>query len=248
MGVRRAATDMSVIRILTANLCNGQADPAALIDLIEHLQVDVVCVQELRPRLAKPISQVLAHGQLGAHPYHRELGIACRYEAEVKQFPLPRRPGWVARLSPAHWPQLHSPIEIVNVHIMAPHMRPYARSLSLRRGQLAGLLHFLAQEPDVPRAILGDFNASPLWPLYRRLASRFTDAATAVVHKTKRPRPTWPHIPALRLNGLFRIDHCFLSRLSASRVEVIPISGSDHLGLYVEVMQFRNMLNHGNID
>jgi len=237
MGAGPAAEGLNVIRILTANLCNGRADAAALIALIAHLQVDVVCVQELRPRLATVLSQVLPHGQLGTQRYHRELGIACRYEAEVGQFPLPKRPGWVARLSPAHWPQLRTPIDIVNVHMKAPHMRPYARSLALRRGQLSGLLHFLAREPHIPRAILGDFNASPLWPVYRRLASRFTDAAAAVADGHGKPHPTWPHLPALGLKGLIRIDHCFLSHLSALEVQVVPIAGSDHLGLCVDIIQ-----------
>lgn len=237
MGVGPAAKSPNVIRILTANLGNGRADAAALIALIAHLQVDVVCVQELRPRLATALSQALPHGQLGTHRYHRELGIACRYEAAVVQFPLPKRPGWVARLSPAHWPQLRTPIDIVNVHMMAPHMWPYTHSLALRRGQLSGLLRFLAQDPDIPRAILGDFNASPLWPVYRRLASRFTDAAVAVAGGHGRPHPTWPHLPALGLKGLIRIDHCFLSRLLALDVQVVPILGSDHLGLCVDVIQ-----------
>ncbi len=238
MGVGPTAEGMHVIRILTANLCDGRADPSALVALIQHLQVDVVCVQELRPKLAKMLSQAFPHGRLGTHPYHRDLGIACRYNTEVGQFPLPRRAGWVARLSPAHWPQLCVPIEIVNVHMMAPHMRPYARSLSLRRGQLSGLLNFLARNSGIPRAILGDFNASPLWPLYRRLASRFTDAAATVArgHK-RRPRPTWPYLPALGLKGLIRIDHCFLSHLSALDAQVVPIPGSDHLGLCVDVIE-----------
>ncbi|ETX09024.1 MAG: hypothetical protein ETSY2_01935, partial [Candidatus Entotheonella gemina] len=141
------------------------------------------------------------------------------------------------RLSPAHWPQLRTPIEIVNVHIMAPHKLPYARSLAMRRGQLSGLLNVLAQEPGIPRAILGDFNAAPLWPLYRRLASRFTDAAVAVARGHGKPRPTWPHLPALGLKGLIRIDHCFLSHLSALHVQVVPIPGSDHLGLCADVVQ-----------
>ncbi len=236
MGIEPAAKDPHIIRVLTANLCSGRADAGALIDLIDRLQVDVVCAQELKPQLARALSQALPHGQLGTHRAYRELGIACRYEAEVKQFPLPRRSGWAAHLSPAHWPQLRAAIEIVNVHIMAPHMRPIARSLALRRSQLAGLLNVLSQEPGIPRAILGDFNASPLWPLYRRLASQFTDAAVAASRGRRRPRPTWPHCPELGIQGLIRIDHCFLSHLSAREVQVVPILGSDHLGLCVDLI------------
>jgi len=52
-----------------------------------------------------------------------------------------------------------------------------------------------------------------------------------------KPRPTWPHLPALGFKGLLRIDHCFVSRLCALRVQVVPIAGSDHLGLCVDVAQ-----------
>ena len=150
--------DARAIRILTANLCRGRADASALSALIERLQVDVVCAQELRPWLVAALPQ----GRLGANHRRRDVGIACRYGAEVVELPLPRRSGWAARLSPTAWPQLHTPIDIVSAHIMAPHMRPYSLNRSVRRGQLAGLLDFLAREPDVPKAILGDLNASPI--------------------------------------------------------------------------------------
>ncbi len=225
------------IRILTANLFGGRADADALVELIERLRVDVACVQELSPQLADAISQVLPEGRLGSDRWakNRGLGIACRRRAEIDHFPLPKRDGWTARLSPEDWDQLQAPVEIVNVHIIAPHALPYFPRRATRRGQLAHLLRFLDREPHVPRAILGDFNASPIWPLYRRLASRLTDAAAAVATENSGPRPTWPHLPILGIRGLIRIDHCFLSGLSALSVQVVPIRGSDHLGLCVDV-------------
>ena len=139
----------------------------------------------------------------------------------------------MARLSPASWSQLREPIEIVNVHIMGPHTWPYFPRRHTRRGQLAGLLRWLEREPQRPRAVLGDFNSSPIWPLYRSLVARLTDAAT-VRQGSDRCR-TWPHVPALGLAGLIRIDHCFLSNLTARDVQAVPIPGSDHLGLCVDV-------------
>ncbi len=139
----------------------------------------------------------------------------------------------MARLSPEDWRQLRAPIEIVNVHVIAPRAWPYFPRRQTRRDQLAQLLSFLGEAPDMPRAILGDFNASPIWPSYRRLASRLTDAAKVVAQKESGPRPTWPHLPVLGIRGLIRIDHCFLSGLSAQNARVVPIRGSDHLGLCV---------------
>ncbi len=104
-----------------------------------------------------------------------------------------------------------------------------------RRGQLQQLLSFLDEQPLLPKAILGDFNSSPIWPVYRRLAARLTDAAAAVAPDSG-PRPTWPHFPWLGIRGLIRIDHCFLTTgLSALSARVVPVRGSDHLGLCVDV-------------
>ncbi len=223
------------IRILTANLCGGRADPVALAAIIDELAVDVVCVQELGPRLAEALAKILPAGKLGPNEVNRGLGIACRQDAEVEQFELPARDGWVARLSPASWSQLSEPIEVVNVHIMGPHTWPYFPRRHTRRGQLAGLLRFLDEQPHVPRAILGDFNASPLWPVYRRLAARLTDSVVASQRSRLRRSPTWPHVPAIGLAGLIRIDHCFLSKLTALSTRALPLPGSDHLGLCVDI-------------
>ena len=219
----------SSLRILSANLRDDRADPGALVSVIEALEVDVACVQELGPRLADALAGVLPEGELGPDAIRRGLGIACRRPAAVERFPLPRRDAWVARLEPASWSQLREPVEIVNVHIMGPHTWPYFPRRHTRRGQLAGLFRLLERAPHIPRAILGDFNASPRWPLYRRMAERLTDAVLA--HGCR----TWPHIPALGVEGLLRIDHCFVSKLMPLDVRAVPIPGSDHLGLCIDL-------------
>jgi endonuclease/exonuclease/phosphatase (EEP) superfamily protein YafD len=181
------------------------------------------------------LAEVLPEGSIEPTRISRGLGIACRHAARVESFPLPKRDGWVARLSPSEWPQLKRPIEIVNVHILGPHTWPYFPSRATRRGQLRGLLEFLDRDPGVPRAILGDFNASPCWSVYRRMAARFTDAAIACAGSGVAPRPTWPHFPSLGVSGLIRIDHCFVSGLTPLHAQVVPIKGSDHFGLCVDL-------------
>jgi endonuclease/exonuclease/phosphatase family metal-dependent hydrolase len=190
-------------------------------------------VQELGKPVANALARALPGGRLGPDEIGRGLGIACRYDARVETFPLPKRDGWVARLSPESWEQIGAPIEIVNVHIMGPHTWPYFPSRDTRRDQLSGLLDFLDRAPETPRAILGDFNSSPIWPLYRRMRTRFTDAALSA--ETGSCDPTWPHVPRIGLRGLLRIDHCFVSRLTALAARVVAIPGSDHLGLCVDV-------------
>jgi len=223
------------LRILTANLLGGRADPAALVDLVERMQIDVVCVQESTPDLAEALAEVLPAGGIESGPISRGLGIAARRPVEIETFPLPKRGGFVARLDPSHWSDLDHAIQIVNVHIMAPQTWPYFPNRHTRHGQMNGLLEFLDRAPQTPRAILGDFNASPLWPVYRRMASRYTDAAAACAGRGASPRATWPNLSAVGLGALIRIDHCFVSRLTPLRTQVVPIEGSDHCGLCVDL-------------
>ena len=217
------------LRVLTLNLFDGRARTDALLDALETLAVDVLCVQELGPRLAGAIAEVLPGGRLAPDASHRGLGIACRHETEVTSFPVPFRNGLAARLLPGTWSQVAAPTEIACVHISGPHTWPYFPAKHTRRSQLRALLAHLDREPDLPRAVLGDFNASPLWPVYRRMARRLSDAARA------NPRPTWPHVPSRGLRGLIRIDHCFVQGLEVRGTQVVPVAGTDHLGLCVDL-------------
>ena len=84
-----------------------------------------------------------------------------------------------------------------------------------------------------PRAIVGDFNATPWWPAYRAIAAHYRDAAGDL---PGRPPRTWPNLSAVGLPGLLRIDHCFVSGMRAERSERIPLPGSDHYGLCVDLV------------
>ena len=169
-----------MLRLFTANLLRGRADPAALADQLAGLGVDVACFQELGVRQAEAIARVLPHGKLdpsavGAPDYHG-MGIAARRPLDVHHLPLPDRDARVARLSPADWPGLGLPLEVVNVHVQAPHTFAQWRALALRRAQTSGLCAHLDATPRLRRVVAGDFNATPLWPVYRALAARLSDS------------------------------------------------------------------------
>ncbi len=223
-----------MIRILSCNLYRGQADPSALAEAIEGHAVDIVCAQELSDELAGRLSALLPHGDVVQEQALRGNGIACRYPVETRRIPIQQRSGCVARLSTEDWPGLARSIEILNVHIAAPHYWPYFPSRVRRHAQLETLFADRGRAGDVPHAILGDFNASPAWPVYRRVAARYRDAALTA-GDASRAGNTWPRLGWLGLRGLLRIDHCFLHRLDAISVHTIDIPGSDHLGLLVEL-------------
>ncbi|MEN8159555.1 MAG: endonuclease/exonuclease/phosphatase family protein [Myxococcota bacterium] len=218
-----------MLRLISANLKHGGADPGALRDLIERENAAVVAVQELGPALAEVLGALLPHGKLEPTPDGLGLGVALRRPAEVERLPLPGRDARVARLETEDWPELDQRIEILNVHIAAPHTRDWHH----RGGQLAALETYLGRAPG-PRALVGDLNATPLWPVYRRLAARLDDAARLVASRQGRaPRRTWG--PTSGAPRLLRIDHVLVDALDVHDLRIAPLPGSDHSAVVVDL-------------
>ena len=82
--------------------------------------------------------------------------------------------------------------------------------------------------------VAGDFNSSPAWPAYRKVATRLTDLVDEwAVAEGREPEPTWGwHVGWPRL---LRIDHLFGSGLRATEVSVVPIAGSDHAAVIADL-------------
>jgi endonuclease/exonuclease/phosphatase family metal-dependent hydrolase len=97
------------------------------------------------------------------------------------------------------------------------------------------LLHDRNKKKAIPQAIFGDFNASPIWTVYKTMAANFVDCVVAANISGEDIKGTWPYIPQLGIRGIIRIDHCFLWKLSANRVQTVEMPGSDHLGLLVDL-------------
>jgi endonuclease/exonuclease/phosphatase family metal-dependent hydrolase len=222
------------LRVLSMNLCNGRAEREALGRKIEELDVDVVAVQELSPGLAGVISELLPHGKLEPTADGLGMGIALRHPGNVERLALRDRDAQVVELGPSEWPDLPDRIELVNVHIQAPHCFPQWRALARRRDQIRSLNAYLRGVPKRRRAVVGDFNATPLWPVYRALASHLEDAAKLHAEVTRsRSARTWA--PWKRAPRLLRIDHAFLRGLTVDRFEVVEVTGSDHGGILADL-------------
>jgi endonuclease/exonuclease/phosphatase family metal-dependent hydrolase len=214
---------------------NGGADPEAFADLVRHSNADVVVVQEISPDQAHALGRVFPHGRLEPARDFTGMGIIVRHPAEFDRLPLACRDARIARLDPAHWPALTVALEIVNVHIASPTWgrHPWSQ-FAYRRAQGRGLLQYLDRTPEQARAVLGDFNATPAWPLYRVIAGRLEDLAlTHARSRGAKAARTW----ARRVGGvpLFRIDHCFGSGVRVDDFQVVAIRGSDHSGLVVDL-------------
>ena len=223
------------VKVLSCNLQSGAADARSLADAIESHAVDVVCAQELSKPLAGTISEILVHGDLSHDQVHRGSGTASRHPVSVGRIATPMRDSWHVALEPEHWSGLDRRMEILNVHISAPHLWPYFPRRVRRSVQLAAVMDYWKRTAETPHAVVGDFNSTPLWAVYRKMASVYADGAL----NSGNPHPaiggTWPYMPGIGIKGLIRIDHCFLWKLSARQVQTIEIAGTDHLGLLVEL-------------
>jgi endonuclease/exonuclease/phosphatase family metal-dependent hydrolase len=225
------------LRVVSANLRNGSVDPVWLRELVQALQADAVALQEADPPHFEALSSELPHGHFEPGKDHTGMGIALRGPAEMSLLPLAWRNAYQARLDPGGWPKLKRPLTILNLHIAAPHVYlPPLYGFILRGRQVRQLeAHFEAAfDSSHGTLVLGDFNATPLWPVYRRIARHFSDAAIAVAQRLGRPvEPTWG-LP----NGrrLLRIDHAFTRGVEPSEFQVVALPNSDHSAIVVDLV------------
>jgi endonuclease/exonuclease/phosphatase family metal-dependent hydrolase len=222
------------LRILSANLLNGGADPQAFRELVSRLAVDVAAVQELSPEQADSLAEVLPHGRLDGASDFTGMGIALRHPAHVERLSQGFRHFYAAQLDPREWPGLRAGLEVIGTHIWAPHEQPFWRTPPRRRLQIRTLESYLDSTPREARVLVGDFNSTPLWPVYRRLARRFRDAAAEVAGKVqKRPERTWAPWPGGP--RLLRIDHAFVKGVTPEDFRVEHVPGSDHWAIVLDV-------------
>jgi endonuclease/exonuclease/phosphatase family metal-dependent hydrolase len=222
------------LRIVSANLWNGNADPAAFADLVAALQADVVAVQELSEEQAEALAAVLPHGLLEPANDYLGMGIALRRPGTVRRLRMPYRDARIAEVQPAGAKNGDDPVEILNVHVRAPHSMVVGWSWISRRGQLRVLERHLDASPARRRVLVGDLNATPIWPVYRRLSSRLSDAAVAAAaQNSHRPQPTWG--PFAWAPRMLRIDHVLVNGLIVNDCRVVRVAGADHSAVVADL-------------
>lgn len=218
------------IRVLSGNLWRGRADPQGLVDLIREYGVDVFAAQELGPENAEAIASELPYGRLEPSQEVLGMGIALRRPADYQRIPLSLRDARRVLLTPSNWPELACPIDLINLHFHAPHALLPFPSWRVRAQQATDLERFLDDHPNEVRLLVGDYNATPHWPLYRRIARQFSDGALAAAQREGRTAlPTWG--PWSGSPRMLRIDHAMVCGLDVENFRVVPIPGSDHSAL-----------------
>lgn len=216
------------IRIMSANLFNGRTRPEALASALDEVEPDVVACQELAPNAAEVIADRFPHGTLEARTDYWGGGIAASREVHVSTVPLQARDGWSAGLDPSAWPELGVSMSVTSVHFTNPIVRPVRTSLDQRRGQLAGSLTHI-EETSGPLVLVGDFNSTPAWPAYRRLAESIEDGVAAIGAHRRTWGP-WSWFPRV-----LRIDHAFVRGARVVSARQVRIAGMDHSALVVDV-------------
>lgn len=218
------------IRVLSLNCWWGRAEPEWVVDLVRRERVDLFAAQELGFEIAEAVADELPFGELVPDAGFAGMGIAARAPIACARIPLGYREAHRAVLDPKDWPGLPRPLDVVGVHIQAPHApRPFP-SIAVRHRQMSRLERFFATEPSEARVVVGDYNATPAWGVYRRMRRLFDDAAILCARREgTRVEPTWG--PTAGSRRLLRIDHAMVRGVEVTGFRVVRVPGSDHSGL-----------------
>ncbi|MGS2614787.1 endonuclease/exonuclease/phosphatase family protein [Micromonospora sp. LZ34] len=226
LGSAQPAAAGLTLRVLTANLLAGAADPRTLVDLVRTHRVDVLAVQEFTPGAQAELDrlgldQLLPHRQLNPQVGTPGSGLYARHpisDGGVRQL----RGGWgFTQAYGTVTPPGSPPVRVESAHPAAPYA---VDQVGYWRDDLAAQPR---ATPDGPLGILaGDFNATlDHAPLRALLATGYVDAADAAgagLTGTWGPYDGDPIPPVT-------IDHVLVDRRIAVRsVRVHPLPGSDH--------------------
>jgi hypothetical protein len=76
---------------MSANLWDGAADPAALVEMVRRLEVDVIALQEVAPGQAHALNAEMPYGTLGSVGDGHTVRIGMRRPGRVHIVPMPGR-------------------------------------------------------------------------------------------------------------------------------------------------------------
>jgi endonuclease/exonuclease/phosphatase family metal-dependent hydrolase len=242
------------IRVITYNIHScvdrkRRVNLKKIADIIGHLKVDIVCLQEVdrqqRTHMARNQAQLLAnHLRMNHHFFPVEkAGLHAFGLAILSRFPLTDgRHSFLPSLYPFLNPRKRGVMRVSIqtpaglIHVINTHLSLFKLE---RRKQLKVLLGkdwFSAIPKDAPLIFCGDLNAGPLSRTYRTLSRLLTDVQKDRHNPRRfRAQPTFHS-----KSPMFRIDHIFVSRHFQTihlEVQNTPDTqmASDHLPLIADL-------------
>ncbi len=210
------------VRTMIVNGHVGEADPAAVVQAVRDHAVDLLVVTELSGLLAHELTAQGLDAQLRPRwvqvPDQAQAGIGLWSRYDV---------GAVEEVAGTAWPALRTRVETGRgaVTLVAGHAVPPLPDVARWRADLRALGD--AARVQGPVVLLGNLNATPWHPEFRRLAGDGLDDAADAAGRGL--RSTWPSgspVPLLPL------DHALVGGgVGAEEVETIPLGGTDHRAL-----------------
>lgn len=233
LGPEKSTVSSVSVRVLTANLSLGQADPRAVVALARDT-ADVLVVQEMTPGLAVAMA---AAGLDGVMPYRaidprtkaNGIGMWSRYPiADSRPLLGSAMPMLSARIGV---PGVAIAPTVLAVHIAAPWVQP----LHYFRDDIARFpttLQEAARNAGAGAVIVaGDLNSTyDMRPFRRLLDDGYRDAAEQAGAGLIRSFPSRSWYPPL-----FGIDHVLVRNCTATAAQTVPVPGSDHRGLFTVI-------------
>jgi len=226
-------TNTVEVRVLTANVYEGAADPKALV-AIARSRADLVVVEELTPGLAESLADEgltseFPYSTVDARPYAAGVGIWSRYPVVRSSRITGYQLGVVSAVIRA--PQAAEDTVVLAAHLVGPWPQP----IDGWRQELAKLPDTLTEVATAAgqgaAIVAGDFNATiDMEPFRRLLRTGFRDAAE---QSGAGLTPSYSADSAIP--PYIGIDHVLTLHSSATDVQTVRIPGSDHLGLSATV-------------
>jgi endonuclease/exonuclease/phosphatase (EEP) superfamily protein YafD len=238
IGSDTAATEDVQLRVISANLRDGQAEPRHIVSLARD-QTDVLAVQELTPgevdRLsAAGIGMTFPYRWLDARDDARGVGLWSRFPLDAAR----RIGGYTFAMVSAQIrvPGISLAPTIVVVHLPGPWPQPiegWRRDIAL----LPATLREVAERAGTGCVVAAaDLNSTTdMRPFRALLTDGYRDAAE---QSGAGIQPTFPGDS--RLPPLIAIDHILTRNCTATSLRTIRIAGSDHRGLVATVMAARS--------
>lgn len=221
------------LRVLTANLFLGQADPVAFVALARDT-ADVVAVQELTQEASDGLT---AAGMDAAFPHRvilpkgaaSGIGIWSRhpitYSGTIDGYTLP------IVASRIRIPGVAVDATVVSMHFLAPwpvEIDQWSQDI----GAFPTTLRELGKSAGAGAVVVaGDFNATTdMKPFRRLLQEGYVDGAAeagAGLARTYPGRGRWPPV--------IGIDHVLIKHAAAVSARTVTVPGADHRGLLATV-------------